>query len=134
MVSSETGANSGWVGRSGLFSVYVVESGGLCKIGYAKNPQKRISNIRANSPLKIELVFLALFENVSFAAHVEKGAHWILDDLRSHGEWFTVSPELAMAAIAKTIHHQGVEKFWSSTHPGFEAFVKLGLYNERLAA
>jgi hypothetical protein len=64
--------------------VYVIESGGLFKIGKSKNPNKRINNLRNSSASPVSLYKL-------IPHSVEEVLHRILDKDRLHGEWFKPS-------------------------------------------
>jgi hypothetical protein len=91
-------------------AVYVIKGDpGRVKIGFAKNPYRRLSALRSSSPAPLSLEFAAYCTEVSAAARIEAAAHHALCDRRHHGDWFSVSSEDAATAIlnaAKDLGHQ----------------------------
>jgi hypothetical protein len=82
-------ASDGWV--------YLIKSsyGNLYKIGYGKNPKKRLAEIQSCSPVSLQLVHSIYFFN---AAAAEKLLHETFREYRQHGEWFNL-PDSAVEWI-----------------------------------
>ena len=66
----------------------------LVKIGRSNKVGKRICAIQTQSPVQVELIGL-----MRAPAETEKHLHWRFAHLRSHGEWFRLTPDL-MSYIA----------------------------------
>jgi len=82
--------------------VYVVEGAlNVCKIGKTIDIRARISALQTGHPIKLTL-HLALPMPKSFARQVERETHKALHTSRQTGEWFTVSPSVAIATV-KTV-------------------------------
>lgn len=73
-------------------SVYILTSAdnGLAKIGFAKNPKQRFTNIQTASPLKLELAAV-----IPGAMVNEKQLHERFSHVRRHGEWFEITSEIS---------------------------------------
>lgn len=65
--------------------VYVLKAGDRYKVGRSRNPERRLKQIQACSPVPVELVAAVLDEN---AAALEARMHAIFEPHRAHGEWF----------------------------------------------
>lgn len=64
------------------------------KIGFAKNPNSRLSGVQTGCPVKVELVWAT-----NGCRAVEKKTHYILQKFKSNGEWFCCSLIEAQEAI-----------------------------------
>lgn len=81
--------------------VYVVGSDdGPMKIGIAIDPRNRLAELQVGHPFKLKVLRTWKHEA---AAHIELEAHKILRGNRLQGEWFSVSPEEAIAAVERAI-------------------------------
>lgn len=82
-----------------IYFIRSVESVGPMKIGYSKNPRKRLMEIQAFSPLKLRII-----AELDAPRYIERQLHKIFHAFRSHGEWFHVSSELEalVAHVIKT--------------------------------
>ena len=80
--------------------IYIVESGGLCKIGISNDFSKRLISLRTGNPNEIKVIDVIKH---SEARLVENKAHEILRDKRRSGEWFACSPNLALSAVKNAI-------------------------------
>lgn len=71
--------------------VYFIESkdSGLVKIGYSKRPKDRFNSIKTMSPEHLNLMGM-----MPGGKTEESELHKKFSDIRSHGEWFTLTPEL----------------------------------------
>jgi hypothetical protein len=63
--------------------VYAVESGDAVKIGWAKDPVRRLSELRVGSPVLLRLVGVMKADRMR-----EKEIHAACDKWRIRGEWF----------------------------------------------
>src|ERR1700730_4577117 len=77
--------------------IYVVNGDHGIKIGVTKNPDGRLAQLRTGSAAKIDYAYIAPTSGDPYA--IERQAHAMLDRYRLNGEWFDVSPELAIAAV-----------------------------------
>ena len=76
--------------RAGKGFVYVVSGeGGLLKIGWSSNPERRLKELQVASPHSLK--FLKTWPG---SMEEEKALHRLLMDHRVHGEWFSRSPLL----------------------------------------
>lgn len=62
------------------------------KIGVAKNPNKRLSQLNVGSPNRLSFVLLAKFDKAEQAIESEKIIHDQLSNKHLNGEWFTLQP------------------------------------------
>lgn len=92
--------------------VYVMESSGICKVGYSLNAKARLRGIRSTLPQPVRLVqtFLAWRRS---ARRVEKEAHRRLAEHRVRGEWFSVTPEQACRAVNEALDFI----YWRNNRP-----------------
>lgn len=78
--------------------VYVVtSSNGHVKIGISTDPEARLRTLQTGTSDQLQLTFTA--PGYGNALTVEQEAHRILAAHRVSGEWFNVTPDLAVAAI-----------------------------------
>jgi acyl-CoA synthetase (AMP-forming)/AMP-acid ligase II len=73
------------------------------KIGLASNLMQRLSQIRSHSPLPLQMVYACRLQSFIETRKAEKEIHRILAHCCSHGEWFYVSPERAVATIRRAL-------------------------------
>lgn len=78
--------------------IYVITgASGMTKIGVSTDPNARLATLQTGSPERLRLAFTApAFGN---AYTIEQEAHHILGVHNIGGEWFDVTPDLAIAAI-----------------------------------
>ena len=88
--------------------IYVVkatlptEPSSMVKIGITTNLDARLAQLRTGSAFPLDYVFTAPapFNSLDTDAYaIEQRAHALLARNRVRGEWFDVSPELAIAAV-----------------------------------
>jgi hypothetical protein len=86
----------------GMTFVYVIQSLQYCKIGMAANLYIRLSNIRVDNPHSPILIrhWPVMKER---AERIEKGAQSVVWDRRTAGDWFEITPELAVETVEKHI-------------------------------
>lgn len=78
--------------------VYVVRGDhNMIKIGVTTNPAARLAQLRTGSPFPIEYAFIGATPGNGY--DIEQAAHAMLAPHRVNGEWFDVSPELAISAV-----------------------------------
>lgn len=82
--------------------IYAIESGGLIKLGYSKNPEKRLNKIASDTPFPCEL----LGQWPGTVAD-ELDVHDKFAEERARGEWFRTTPRL-LAFIAENAVVVGV--------------------------
>jgi hypothetical protein len=79
--------------------IYVIRGDhGLIKIGISTNPSARLAQLQTASPSALSFAYIAALRCDGRA--VEAEAHRTLAAHRRNGEWFDVSPDMAVAAIA----------------------------------
>jgi T5orf172 domain len=80
--------------------VYVIEnSHGDVKVGISADPNGRMANLQTGNPFPLRLAYVAAVKSDRGDA-IETAVHGTLDRHRKAGEWFGVSVEMAVAAIA----------------------------------
>jgi T5orf172 domain len=100
-LAEEARTADGLVKRS---SIYVIgEEGqlnGPVKIGYSDNPLKRLATLQVGYPRKLVFHCLNMAVRSDCIKSAERAIHDQLYEHRLYGEWFDVSVETAVAAIA----------------------------------
>jgi Meiotically Up-regulated Gene 113 (MUG113) protein len=77
--------------------VYVIqESQGPIKIGFSRNPTRRLADLQAATAKPLFLRHTIFATN---GPRIEKGAHAILDHKKVNGEWFDATVDEGIAAI-----------------------------------
>lgn len=61
---------------------------GYCKIGVAKNPQKRIQQLQTGNSAKLKILYTY---KTDLANKIEKTLHNYLKHFQKEGEWFDLS-------------------------------------------
>ena len=82
--------------------VYLIEGGGLFKIGITSSISSRMQQMRTGSPLPLKIVHFWDY-NINaddefgdgWADAVEGRWHCALKDFQDHGEWFNLPPDVA---------------------------------------
>jgi hypothetical protein len=77
--------------------LYVIEGGGLCKIGRTTNPNARLAALQTQFAAPLTFRWIGAPKGDVIA--IEKETHRLLNQYRKAGEWFRCSPDLAVAAI-----------------------------------
>jgi hypothetical protein len=72
---------------------------GRVKVGVAADPLARLAALQRGSAEKLSLAYAAAVKS-NDATAIKQAAHAMLSSQRLNGEWFDVTPELAVAAIA----------------------------------
>ena len=81
-------------------SLYVMGSTiGLTKIGIAQDPCARLRTIQGAAGIRLSLVHSS--DKTLDARAIEAAAHKLLAEKRKTGEWFDVSPDEAVEALAE---------------------------------
>lgn len=85
-------------------NVYVIESeGGMCKIGKANDPARRLQSLSTGHPYKLSVAHVFGMPSEAEAYRVEQTAHVKLASFRMTGEWFRIDPIMACNAIEEAI-------------------------------
>lgn len=72
-----------------MFHVYLIrDRSGACKVGMAKNVDKRLKTLQTGHPLKLWVVKEFPFESKAQARYIERSIHLAYKDYRLKGEWF----------------------------------------------
>lgn len=89
--------------------VYVVRGDhNLIKIGVSTNPNARLATLRTASPFPISFAYVCAVQGPATEAYaIEADAHALLARQRLAGEWFDISPDMAVGAIAAAAHKAG---------------------------
>jgi hypothetical protein len=87
--------------------VYVIAGHqGTVKVGYSTNPRMRLAALQTASPGPLEMVHV-LATDID-GRMIEAEVHRILDRHRLAGEWFDVSPEVAIEAVGRAAKNMGL--------------------------
>jgi hypothetical protein len=75
------------------------------KVGCSINPKQRLISIASQEKLSTSFLSLRGWQRVkrSNALSAERFTHWQLRDCHIRGEWFNASPDMACAAINRTM-------------------------------
>ena len=85
------------------YCVYIIHEDGddaVCKIGIAKDPYRRLSELQTGSWRKLKIAKIFEVGTQAAAEIVEKHTHGLLRGAHEIGEWFRVSPDEASGRIA----------------------------------
>ena len=86
--------------------VYVLRGDhNMTKIGVSTNPNARLASLRTASAFPIDFAFVGVTPGTGY--DIEKRAHDMLANHRCNGEWFDVTPEMAVAAVHGAAHQLG---------------------------
>lgn len=72
-----------------VWSVYFVAGGGGTKVGVATDPERRLRQLAASSPLPLRLVLAVAARSQAQAHRIEAHVLARVADRRLHGEWFS---------------------------------------------
>jgi hypothetical protein len=105
--------------------VYVIAgTHGLVKVGISTDPVARLATLQTGSPDRLRIAFTAPGYGNAFT--IEQEAHVILAQHRVAGEWFNVTPDLAIAAIFGAADRTGCSISEAPAQPiGNPALVKI---------
>jgi len=82
--------------------VYVIsDQQNRCKIGYARNPKSRLSDIQVGNADELHIDFAQPCASKSRAQMMERYLHCILKRFKTRGEWFSVDPKIVRFEIKK---------------------------------
>jgi hypothetical protein len=76
-----------------------------CKIGITGNPQARLAQLNAGSPVPLEFAWLGVPRDQG--ALIEQDAHAMLAPYRRNDEWFAIAPDAAVGAINAAAQRRG---------------------------
>jgi predicted GIY-YIG superfamily endonuclease len=81
-------------------SLYIIGAGDRpVKIGYAKNPSRRLAELQTGSPGELYIFEQIAKLTLKEARAVERKAHEHFKDRRLKGEWFDITTEEAREAV-----------------------------------
>lgn len=83
--------------------VIAIEGQKLAKVGISNNPHSRLDQLSTGSPFRMKLVHKYRLSARDLARKVEAEIHDELAGERCNGEWFAVSPEMALRAALTCI-------------------------------
>ncbi len=90
--------------------IYVVTGAhGLTKVGFSADPVARLARLQTGSPERLWLAFTAPAYGNAYV--IEQEAHQLLSAHRVRGEWFSATPDLAIAAIFGAADRTGCSLF-----------------------
>lgn len=69
---------------------------GPVKIGITSNPDARLATLKTASPKPLDIAFVFVAPNKEYARDIEAAFHKIRAKDRLHGEWFNLSPLMAV--------------------------------------
>jgi hypothetical protein len=83
------------------FWVYAMSDGANIKIGFSKNPRKRITDVQNGNPNQIKILHKWEVVGRNNAKKLEKSLHKHYGKLRKKGEWFcgSIASDLASCKI-----------------------------------
>lgn len=76
---------------------------GPVKVGFSKYPAKRLASLQTGNPKPIDCVYSFQTPSRELARFAEAAFHEVAKGHRLSGEWFDMSPDLAMNTIVKTM-------------------------------
>jgi hypothetical protein len=87
--------------------IYVISTPNGVKIGIANNPERRFKSLRSSSPEKMDVHFTGegparIIEWAEVRCHRDLVPHHI------RGEWFSCSPEIAVAVVKSVLEEGGI--------------------------
>lgn len=95
--------------RAAVDYIYVIEgTHGLVKIGKSNDPDVRRATLQTGSAHLLRIASVTPIPIIWVEA-VERKAHDILDSYRGNGEWFAVTPNVAVATIYAAAERLGVD-------------------------
>lgn len=87
-------------------SVYLIEAGGLYKIGMTRRPVRdRLAELQAGSPVKLTLI-----ASGAGGYPQEAALHLEFRECRQHGEWFRLGPKQLRHAIGCVTGERSVQR------------------------
>jgi hypothetical protein len=96
---------SGNGGVNGSFVYVICGDHGMSKIGVSTDPNSRIAGLQTGSPFPLKFEYIGMTAGDGY--DIEAAAHELLDRHRGSGEWFSVPPEMAVAAVSAAAHKLG---------------------------
>jgi hypothetical protein len=107
--------------------VYVIKTvdAPRCKIGKARNPERRLSELQTGNPMKLELLACIKCKSDAHALSIEKVAHRAFRGDSKRGEWFQYSGAIqrfvatakraSEQAEAAAVNHRRLDReFWAA--------------------
>ena len=67
--------------------IYIISNGTEFKVGFSKNPKRRVHQLQTGNPLKLELKYCLEIEEAPISL-IERITHYCLKSKHMSGEWF----------------------------------------------
>lgn len=94
--------------------VYIIGSeNGPMKVGHTIDVSRRLRNHQRNSPQPLHVIATWNCGTAVDAQAAERYCHWLLREYRVQGEWFSVSPDVAVRVISNALGEKQTQ-----AHPG----------------
>ena len=81
------------------YGVYVITDGTATKIGIATDARTRMCSMQSGNPRRLTLHAFVRTSSMTEARRAEIAAHEALGAVRALGEWFNVTPVMALAVV-----------------------------------
>lgn len=79
--------------------IYIIGSNSSpYKIGFSKEPQKRLKSLQTGHPFKLSLLYTKEVSDQE-VKNIEKQIHRVIGYKKSNGEWFNISLEEAISEV-----------------------------------
>lgn len=79
--------------------IYVIRADdGRTKVGISTNPRRRLRSLQSGNAAKLSLGYQRPISR-ELAIRIERRAHWLMQAVHVHGEWFLASVEEATEAV-----------------------------------
>ena len=73
-----------------IYTVYLIRAEDYVKIGYARDPDKRLAELQTGNPKRLKMMFRIPATSKRHAADLESMLHEACAEHRRQGEWFWV--------------------------------------------
>jgi hypothetical protein len=90
----------------GCFVYVISNEQGQVKIGITSDPFQRLASLQTGSHSRLKFEYIGVCDKAGYM--VEQVAHQMLAQHRLEGEWFAVSPAMAVAAVSGAAHQANV--------------------------
>ena len=102
-------------GHAYVYVMAALNDEGYCapvKVGFSKNPEKRVGSVATACPFPICLYFSVLLPE-DLAKYTERAFHEVKSEDRLHNEWFNIPPyvasQLVCLSISAAMHVSGCD-------------------------
>lgn len=91
-----------------VYVVHEIDCPDVCKIGIANNTAKRFSHLQVSTWRALKLAHCLQFPSEEIAFAVEQRVHESLGPHHRRGEWFSVSPDVAVREVRRSAGMVGI--------------------------